>query len=187
MKKLLMTIALAASVMMASAQGSIINGAYENKVVREYPGVSAETLYIRALEALSDWAGTQAKSSINIDVQDKEEGLVVYKGQMYLGFHKSNPFCGWDVLADFTLKIRCKDGKAQLSCHVPTLTFDYTAPEYPNAIETVSLGSIVPTYNYKARYKIKKTAIEYGPKVKPTFDTVILLLGNRLAKEQEDF
>ena len=54
MKKLLMTIALAASVMMASAQGSIVNGAYENKEVREYPGVSAETLYIRALEALSD-------------------------------------------------------------------------------------------------------------------------------------
>ena len=105
MKKLLMTIALAASVMMASAQGSIVNGAYENKVVREYPGVSAETLYIRALETLSDWAGTQAKSSINIDVQDKEEGLVVYKGQLYLGFHKSNPFHGWDALADFTLKI----------------------------------------------------------------------------------
>lgn len=187
MKKLLMTIALAASVVIASAQGSIINGAYENKVVREYPGVSAETLYIRALEALSDWAGTQAKSSINIDVQDKEEGLVVYKGQMYLGFHKSNPFYGWDALADFTLKIRVKDGKAQLSCHVPTLTIDYTDPQHPNVRESVPLGKIVPTYTYKHYYRVKKTAIEYGPKVKPTFDAVILLLGNRLAKEQEDF
>ena len=182
MKKLLMTIALAASVMMASAQGSIVNGAYENKEVREYTGVSAETLYIRALEALSDWAGTQSKSSINIDVQDKEEGLVVYKGQMYLGTSHR-----WNAFADFTLKIRCKDGKAQLSCHVPTLTIDYTDPQYPNVKESVPLGSIVPTYTYKHYYRVKKTAIEYGPKVKPTFDTVILLLGNRLAKEQEDF
>lgn len=177
-----MTIALAASVMMASAQGSIVNGAYENKEVREYPGVSAETLYIRALEALSDWAGTQSKSSINIDVQDKEEGLVVYKGQMYLGTSHS-----WNAFADFTLKIRCKDGKAQLSCHVPTLTIAYTDPQYPNVKESVPLGKIVPTYTYKHYYRVKKTAIEYGPKVKPTFDTVILLLGNRLAKEQEDF
>lgn len=181
-----MTIALGASVMMASAQGSIVNGAYENKVVREYPGVSAETLYIRALETLSDWAGTQSKSNINIDVQDKEEGLVVYKGRYYMGYQKGS-YAGWDVFADFTLKIRVKDGKAQLSYHVPTMTFDYTSPEYPNAIETVSLGSIVPTYNYKARYKIKKAAIEYGPKVKPAFDAITLLLGSRLAKEQEDF
>ena len=187
MKNFLFTIVLVASVMSASAQGSIVNGAYENKVVKEYPGVSAETLYIRALEALSDWAGTQAKSSINIDVQDKEEGLVVYKGQIYLGFYKSNPFYGWDALADFTLKIRCKDGKAQLSCHVPTLTIDYTDPQYPHVKESVPLGNIVPTYTHKHYYRVKKAAIEYGPKVQPTFDAVILVLGNRLAKEQEDF
>lgn len=187
MKKLLMTIALTTSVMMVSAQGSIVNGAYENKEVREYPGVSAETLYVRALEALSDWAGTQSKSNINIDVQDKEEGLVVYKGKMYLGFHKSNAFGGWDAFADFTLKIRCKDGKAQLSCHVPTLTIAYSDPDYPHVRETVPLGKIIPKYTYKQYYRVKKAAIEYAPKVKPTFDLVILSLGNRLAKEQEDF
>ena len=120
MKKLLMTIALAASVTMASAQGSIVHGAYENKMVREYPGVSAETLYIRALETLSDWAGTQSKSSINIDVQDKEEGLVVYKGQMYLGTSHR-----WNAFADFTLKIRCKDGRAQVTVTIPSLTAEF--------------------------------------------------------------
>lgn len=177
-----MTIALAASVMMASAQGAIVNGAYENKVVREYPGVSAETLYIRALEALSDWAGTQSKSNINIDVQDKAEGLVVYKGKMYLGTLRV-----WDAFADFTLKIRCKDGKAQLSCHVPTLTVAYTDPAYPHVRESVPLGKIVPTYTYKHYYRVKKAAIEYGPKVKPAFDAIILLLGDRLAKEQDNF
>ena len=81
--------------MIVSAQEySLTNGAYDNKVVEQYEGVEAGTLYVRALEALSDWAGSQSKSKVNIDVQDKEEGLVVYKGSLYIGYHKVNFMAG---------------------------------------------------------------------------------------------
>lgn len=118
-------------------------------------GVSSDKLYVRALEALSDWAGSQGKSKIGIDVQDKDEGLVVYKGRLNMGFHKVNFMAGWEVYADFTIKIKCKDGRAQVSANVPSLTFDWSFKQYP-ATETVPISAIYPEYNYKSSLKIKK-------------------------------
>lgn len=164
---------------------SLTNGAYDNKIVGQYEGVEAGTLYVRALEALSDWSGSQSQSKVNIDVQDKEQGLVVYKGALYIGYHKVNFMAGWEVYADFTLKIKCKDGRAQISCHVPSATFDWSAKQYP-ANTTVQLGEIYPQFNCKSRYKIKKAAIEWAPKIPPLFDTIIASLAEKLKAQNQD-
>lgn len=71
---------------------------YEKKEIITADSVKAGTLYVRTLEALSDWAGSQKRSKANVDVQDKDEGLVVYKGKLYLGFVKQNMLYGWDAL-----------------------------------------------------------------------------------------
>lgn len=59
MKKLLLTIALLVAGLTASAQGEVKDGTWEDRRVVEVAGASVSTLYLRALEALSDWAGSQ--------------------------------------------------------------------------------------------------------------------------------
>ena len=186
MKKLIsITIMLLVASAINAQEYSLTNGAYDNKVVGQYEGVEAGVLYVRALEALSDWSGSQSQSKVNIDVQDKEQGLVVFKGLLYVGFHKVNFMAGWNVYADFTLKIKCKDGRAQVSCHVPSATFDWTAKQYP-VNTTVSLGEIYPQYNHKSQYKIKKAAIEWAPKIPPLFDGIIKSLAEKLKAQNQD-
>ena len=186
MKKLLSISIMTLMVMTASAQEySLINGAYDNKVIGQYEGVEAGVLYVRALEALSDWAGSQSQSKVNIDVQDKEQGLVVFKGMLYIGYHKVNFMAGWNIYADFTLKIKCKDGRAQVSCHVPSATFDWSAQQYP-AKTTAPLGEIYPQYNHKSQYKIKKAAIKWAPKIPPLFDEIITSLAEKLKAQNQD-
>lgn len=186
MKKVLVIIVVLIATITATAQNyQLTDGAYDQKIVEQYEGVNATTLYVRALEALSDWSGSQSQSKINIDVQDKEQGLVVYKGTLFVGFHKANVMAGWNVYTDFTLKIKCKDGRAQLSCHVPSATFDWTAKQYP-ATETVPLGSIYPEYNYTSKYRIKKSAIEWAPQIPPLFDKILKDLATKMKQQNQD-
>ena len=95
-------------------------GVLEQKSVVIVDGISKNTLYRRAMEALSDWTGTEGRSKAGIDYSDKEEGIVTYKGVYYNGYRKlmlsSLPF-----YTDFTLKVRCKDGKAQITVTVPSM------------------------------------------------------------------
>jgi len=185
MKKVLSIAIMLLMVMTVSAQEQLINGAIEKKQVVMVDGVSADKLYVRALEALSDWAGAQGKSKIGIDVQDKDEGLVVYKGQLEMGFHKVNFMAGWEVYADFTIKIKCKDGRAQVSANVPSLTFDWSAKQYP-ATETVPISAIYPEFNYKPKLRIKKAAIEFAPLTPSMFDKIISSLAAKLQQEPDD-
>ena len=98
----------------------IEKGVLEQKSVVIVDGVNKNTLYRRAMEALSDWTGPEGRSKAGIDYSDKEEGIVTYKGVYYNGYRKlmlsSLPF-----YTDFTLKVRCKDGKAQIAVTVPSM------------------------------------------------------------------
>ena len=185
MKKVLATMALLLIGLAASAQGEMKNGVWENKRVVEVQGASTATLYTRALEALSDLAGSEGKSKIGIDMQDKEEGLVVYKGEYYLGRGKASlsPMQGWDTWANFTLKIRCKEGRAQVSVSVPSLTFRFTGVQ----TETVgNIGDMIPEFKYKSKYTNKKAAMEFAPKVPKEFENVITAMCKRLANGTSD-
>lgn len=183
MKKVLFMIAMLAAGLTAGAQGELKDGAWEDKRIVEVDSVSASTLYLRALEALSDWAGSQGKSKMGIDVQDKDQGLVVYKGEHYLGFGKANFLYGWNVWANFTMKIRCKDGRAQVSAMVPSLIFRFTGEP---AELTVPIDQLLPEFCYKSKYAIKRAAKEMSPKVPAEFEAIIALMCKRLAKGSED-
>lgn len=184
MKKLFTIITVLLVAVTAGAQEyTLTDGAYDNKVVEQYEGADAATLYVRALEMLSDWAGSQAQSKVNIDVQDKQQGLVVYKGTLFIGFHKANMLCGWNVYADFTLKIKCKDGRAQISCHVPSATFEWTGDP---ATLTVPLANLYPEYNFKTQYRIKKSAAEWVPQIPPTFNKILSDLAQKMKTQNQD-
>ena len=99
------------------------SGAYEKKEVVIVDSVKALTLFERAMVALSDWAGPDGKASAGIDYQEKETGTIIYKGKYSLGFKKVTFLGdGWERYADFSLKVRCKDGRAQVTVTIPTIT-----------------------------------------------------------------
>lgn len=126
MKKRLFLMALVAMVLQHAglcAQDIELTGtAYEKKEVVTVDGVTAGDLYVRAMEALSDWKGPDGRAEAGLDFHDKDAGVVNYKGKFSLGYKKG--FIGNDVrrLANFTLKVKCKDGKAQVTVNVPTVT-----------------------------------------------------------------
>lgn len=186
MKKALLMFAMLTAWLAVSAQGEMKNGVWEEKRVVEVDSASASTLYLRALEALSDWAGSQEKSKIGIDVQDKEEGIVVYKGEHYLGYSKANFMYGWDTWANFTLKIRCKDGRAQVSATVPSLTFRFTGEP---AETTAPISEFLPEYKYKTKFTNKRAAREQSQKVPHVFSAIINAMCIRLSQgtADEDF
>ena len=85
-------------------------GVLEQKRVVQVEGTTKNTLYRRAMEALSDWTGSEGRSKAGIDYSDKEEGIVNYKGEFYQGIYRKIRYT-----TDFTLKVRCKDGRAQIT------------------------------------------------------------------------
>lgn len=96
-------------------------GVYEQKRVVRVDGAKASTLYRRAMEALSDWTGTEGCSRAGLDYCDKEEGIVTYKGEFYNGYQQMSLGRQLPFYTDFTMKIRCKDGRAQVTITVPTM------------------------------------------------------------------
>ncbi len=159
------------------------NGEYERKVVVEVPGTTAQDLYLRALEILSDWKGSNGKSSSQIDVKDKETALVIYKGKCWIGFRKVAMIAGWDAFADFTLRIKCKDEKAQLTMSTSSMTFLYTMD---NVIKHVPLNEIIPKYTHKTMGNYKKTAIEFAPQIPKNIEALIAAFAERMKQPTDD-
>ena len=186
MNRVLLTISLFTATLLVSAQEPLLtDGVYEKKQVVSADSTRASVLYVRALEALSDWAGSNGKSKMGIDVQDKDEALVVYKGNVHLGFEYYSKFAGagWDVYLDLTLKVKCKDGKAQITATVPSLTY---ISNLQKSEVIVPLEQIVPTYAYKGNYKIKKASEVFGPKVIPSTDAIVEMLSSLISQEEEE-
>ena len=162
MKKFVSIIASFITALSLNAQTTLNeSGVYELKVVENYDSVKASTLYERSLVALSDVVGSYEKSKTNIDVAEKDAGMIVYKGELYLGFKKVNMMCGYDTFAVFTLKVRCKDGKAQYVITVPSLHMYWSCNTNNN--EIIPLEEIIPDFTHKGRlYYLKKGAIEFA-------------------------
>lgn len=157
------------------------NGVYEQKEVVTIDSVKAITLYGRAMEALSDWTGPDGRSKAGIDYQDKESGTIIYKGNYFMGFRHVVLRAGWDMYADFTMKVRCKDGRAQIIITIPSITGKYSAN---NVERTVPLSEIVNTINEKG--KKKRPTHEFLPKIPEVANTLIDAMKQRLIQNGED-
>lgn len=129
MKKVIFTLLVMMAGLIVNAQVPDIDsaaiiikekGVYEQKRVVIVDGAKASTLYRRAMEALSDWTGTEGRSKAGLDYCDKDEGIVTYKGEFYNGYRQLT-FGQLPFYTDFTMKIRCKDGRAQVTVIVPTM------------------------------------------------------------------
>lgn len=161
MKKIFLSLAMLIASITLSAQTTLNeSGVYELKVVELFDDVNASTLYDNSLVALSDVVGSYEKSKTNIDVAEKDAGVIVYKGELYLGFKKVNGLCGYETFANFTLKVRCKDGKVQYTITVPSLHMYWSCDMTTE--EIVPLNEIIPSFTHKGRlYYLKNAAVEF--------------------------
>lgn len=187
MKKLLTTIALvliACVVMAQNPTSKYVDSILECRQIVNVDSMSASKLYVRTLEVLSDWAGAQARSRINVDVQDKDEGLIVYKGSQYIGYRKANLLYGWNTFADFTLKVRCKDNRVQIIMTVPTMTFDWDGSQ---VTYTLPLSEFLPEYRYEGKLIIKKAARELSPSIPSTIEAIVSMISTKISHKDDDF
>lgn len=183
MKKVLFTLLMLLVGLVVNAQVITLtdDGVYEKKEVVNVDSVKTSELFVRAMEALSDWTGPDGRSKAGIDYQDKESGIIIYKGNYYMGFRHVVLRAGWDMYADFTMKVRCKDNKAQITMTIPSITGKYTAK---NVERTVPLSEIVNTINEKG--KKKRPTHEYIPKIPDVADVLINAMSQRLKQGNRD-
>ena len=139
-------------------------GVYEVIKVEQYEDLNAEVLYDRTLVALSDIKGSSSHSKFNIDVAEKTGGIIVYKGELFIGYHKVNISGGYNYFADLTLKVRCKDGRVQYTITVPTMTPYWDGNL--NINDNIPLTVIMPDYKYKGKLSlVKKGLLQYAPEI----------------------
>lgn len=160
MKKLMITFSLLLSVMAACAQEwEIVGDAYERKEVVEVEGASASVLYDRAMIALSEWTGSDGQSKIGIDYQNMETHTLIYKGTCYLGF-KNVLLGGWNRYLNFTLKVRCKDGKAQQTLSLGSVRAVYTDGKAGKEMSMKEIVDIMAKTTNKKRLEFFQSLME---------------------------
>ena len=157
-------------------------GVYEQKRVVTVEDATAATLYVRAMEALSDWTGSDGKSKAGLDFCDKDAGIVTYKGDFYNGYRK-NPTGDIPIYTDFTLKVRCKDGKAQVTVSVPSLHYTFQG-----RLVTVGVKESVEQrmkMTEKDKAKAEKTMVRVIT-MREIVDTLLDAMSNALQKADDD-
>lgn len=178
MKKVLSTLLFMFAWLALPAQEITLNenSVYEKKTVVIVENTSAAVLYGRAMEALSDWTGTDGRSKAGIDFSDKDAGTVIYKGDYYLGFKKTILGAGWDRYADFTLKVRCKDGKAQVTVIVSSISGIYNK----NGVKKTYTIREVVDITKKSKGKKKESREDFVSDIITTADAMVIAMTDRL-------
>jgi hypothetical protein len=174
MKKVLFLLIAMALQQTGLAQDIELNnqGAYERKEVVTVDGSTSGVLFGRAMEALSDWTGPDGRSKVGIDYQDKDAGTVIYKGEYFIDYKR-----GVLVTANFTLKVRCKDGRAQVAVTIPSMT-----------AKAGKLGMEKSVSIADVKAKPKRGAYKYLPQISEIADTLIASMRNSLSvKDDDDF
>lgn len=164
--------------MVVNAQEVILNdkGAYEKKVVVFVDSTKADALYDRAMEALSDWAGVSGKAQAGLDYHNRDAGTVIYKGHEYIGFKNVFLGDGWERYADFIIKVRCKDGRAQITTSIPTITFVYNKNGMKRNLTAAELIKVVE----EAKGKRKDRGIAILGDIKELIETISTAMSERL-------
>ena len=178
MKKVFLSLVMLITGMTVSAQEITLtdNGAYEKKIVVQVDSIKSSILYGRAMEALSDWTGASGKAQAGIDYNDRDAAIVIYKGHEYIGFKNVFLGDGWERYADFILKVKCKDGRAQVTVTIPTITFVHNK----NGMKrTYTVSEILKAVD-ESKGKKKERGIAMLDDIKELIESLSIAMSNRL-------
>ena len=183
MKKLFLLIALIACINVKAQDIQLTEtGAYEKKEIVVVDSAKAIILFERAMIALSDWTGSDGKAKAGIDYQEKETGTVIYKGEFSLGFKNVFLGDGWNRYANFVLKVRCKDGRAQVTVTVPQITAVYNRNGMKSSASTAQWVQAVK----EAKGKKHERGVTLLNDLTSTVDGLAAAMAERLKKANDD-
>ena len=169
-----------------SNEPELENGSYVYKFVQQAEGVSQNALYLRAHAFLSDWVGPNTNSKSSIDFDDKESATIIAKGTYFLGYEREMMY-GWNVYADFSVTIKCKEGRFQVMTKMPTMSFWWTAGNVP--MQTILYNELYPSYTHKGPYKLKRYSDKYVNQMPEYIKEIsnIVINGIISASDDDDF
>ena len=132
------------------------NSCYMAQEVIAVPDADAVTLYQRALQAFSDFSGT-GNANTHIDYSDKETATVIYKNVYFLCTIYQF-MAGWNMYGDFTIKIRCKNGRAQATVTLSRLTAEQSGRR--QVFDIAGVAKSYPTSKPGRQKRASKAFIE---------------------------
>ena len=144
--------------------------------------VKANELYNRAIRVLSAWNGPNGLNSGGIDVDDRETATVIYNGSMSVGFEETVYGEGWNRWIEFRLKIRCKDGYAQITSTLIQLVGQYSRRAVVRTFSMQDLKSMVEGLRGKKR----EQGVEFIRKIVREAKTMARDIAEELLQEPED-
>lgn len=127
----------------------------------------------------------------NINMADKEAGIIMANGNFSASMHQNkNLFGDWSAYIDYTLSIKIKDERMKVSIQVPTVTFAYSNNPEP---ESVEIKYLFPECTLKSGmtrlYSIPKKAPKLIPDVGKNVQEFMSTLINGITKNiaEDDF
>ena len=130
MKKVIIFIATIVVTVSSFGQEVIFNEQNELQIkeVVQTQGMTANQIFVNIQSLISE-TNPNTNSQFVIDYSDLETGTIISKGKYWLGFRKVNFTYGYDLLADYNLTIRIKEGRTQILIKVPTVSFRWTGEQ----------------------------------------------------------
>ena len=189
MKKLLIIFSFILIVLNIQAQEVAFNenGALELKQVVIVENATKDAIFTNVRSIISDALPISNNSESAIDYSDIGSGVIIAKGLFYLGDAKGNFGCKWHIYDNYTMTVKVKDGKYQISIKVPSITLVYSGDKTKTTVNTKQIypeydGSKLPPY-----VKVKQAVIEYGPKIPDSMRILAKNLNEKISKVEDDF
>ena len=144
-------------------------GYLEQVYVVKVDGADAGTLFRRAMEHFS------SSNVDGIEYEDKEEGVILFNNRVMTGSVKKT-----DVYANYQMRVRCKDGRAQLTVKIPNLV----------SVNPVTGSRVIPLTRYLDRKTMEKAEKQKdkstGLSVREIPAVLLRALANKMAGAGED-
>lgn len=163
------------------------NGALELKQVVLVENATKDAIFTNVRSIISDALPTSNNSESAIDYSDIGSGVIIAKGLFYIGDAKGRLSNKWHIYDNYTMTVKVKDGKYQISIKVPSITLEYSGDKTKAVVNTKQIypeydGSDLPSY-----VKLKQAVIEYGPKIPDSMQALVKILTEKISKVEDDF
>lgn len=193
MKKVI--ILIAAFVVTISSFGQEVTFNEQNelqiKEVVQTQGLTPDQIFVNIQSLISE-THPNTNSQFIIDYSDLKTGTIISKGKYWLGFRKVILTYGYDILADYNLTIRIKEGRTQILIKVPTVSFQCIGEsgKTSETNEKVDVKHVYPKYDgYKPTtypYYTKKLMKEYGPGVPNAMKKLYKMICDKITSSRQD-
>ncbi len=163
------------------------NSSLELKQVITVEGASKDAIFTNIRTLISDALPTSNNSERAIDYSDANTGTIIAKGMYYIGEAKAIFGNKWHVYDNYTMTVKVKDGKFQISIKVPSIRLIYSGDKTEVDVETIHIYPQYDGSKLKSYVKLKQAVTEFGPKIPDSMKDLAKILIEKISKVDDDF